>query len=76
MIARVKNFPISARTLRVRSHAAYAISPEKSTYGQILHSSSLIGVSSVLNIAFGIIGTKAVAVLLGPAGFGLMAIYS
>ncbi len=48
---------------------------EKHTYGQILKSLVLIGGSSVLNIGIGIIRTKAMAVLLGPAGFGLMGIY-
>src|SRR5262245_23807626 len=48
---------------------------EKHTYGQILKSSVLIGGSSVLNIGIGIVRTKAMAVLLGPAGFGLMGLY-
>jgi antigen flippase len=45
------------------------------SYGQILKSSALIGGSSVLYIAIGIVRTKAMAVLLGPAGFGLFGIY-
>jgi PST family polysaccharide transporter len=49
--------------------------PEKNSYGQILKSSALIGGSSMLNIAIGMVRTKAMAVLLGPAGFGLMSIY-
>ena len=53
-----------------------AITPEKRTYSQIFRTSALIGTSSVLNIAIGIVGTKAMAVLLGPAGFGLMALYN
>ncbi|MCP2499950.1 MAG: O-antigen translocase [Deltaproteobacteria bacterium] len=48
---------------------------EKHTYGQILKSSALIGGSSAVTILFGIIRTKAMAVLLGPAGFGLMSVY-
>ena len=48
---------------------------EKHTYGQILKSSVLIGGSTVLNIGIGIVRTKAMAVLLGPAGFGLMGLY-
>src|SRR5262249_33058120 len=48
---------------------------EKHTYGQILKSSVLIGGSSLLNIGIGIVRTKAMAVLLGPAGFGLMGLY-
>ncbi len=49
---------------------------DKESYDQILKSSALIGGSSAINIAIGIIRTKAMAVLLGPAGFGLMGIYS
>jgi PST family polysaccharide transporter len=48
---------------------------ENHTYGQILKSSALIGGSSVINIAIGIVRTKAMAMLLGPAGFGLMGVY-
>jgi len=48
---------------------------EKQTYGQILKSSALIGGSSVLNVAIGIIRIKAMAVLLGPAGIGLLGVY-
>jgi enterobacterial common antigen flippase len=50
-------------------------STEKHSYGQILKSSALIGGSSVMNIAVSMVRTKAMAVLLGPAGFGLMSIY-
>ena len=46
------------------------------TYGQILKSSALIGGSSAFNIALGIARTKAWALLLGPAGLGIMGIYS
>ncbi len=45
------------------------------SYGQILKSSAIIGGSSVLVVAIGIARTKAMALLLGPAGFGLMAMY-
>jgi antigen flippase len=45
------------------------------SYGQILKSSALIGGSQVVNIAIGIIRTKAMAILLGPAGFGLFGLY-
>lgn len=51
------------------------VTPEKHTYGQILKSSALVGGSSVLNIAIGIVRTKAMAMLLGPAGFGLAGLY-
>jgi O-antigen/teichoic acid export membrane protein len=48
----------------------------KHTYGQILKSSVLIGGSSAINMAIGIVRTKAMALMLGPAGFGLMALFS
>jgi enterobacterial common antigen flippase len=47
----------------------------KHTYGQILKSSALIAGSSVANIAIGIVRTKAMAMLLGPAGVGLLGLY-
>lgn len=49
---------------------------EEHSYGQILKSSAWIGGSSVIAIGIGIIRTKALAVMLGPAGFGLMGLYS
>lgn len=48
---------------------------KRHTYGQILKSSALIGSSSVMNIAIGIVRTKAMAMLLGPSGVGLMGLY-
>lgn len=48
---------------------------KKHTYGQILKSSAMIGGSSLINIAIGIIRTKAMAMLLGPSGVGLMGLY-
>jgi enterobacterial common antigen flippase len=46
------------------------------SYRQILKSSALIGGSSAINIVIGILRTKAMAILLGPAGFGLSGLYS
>jgi antigen flippase len=46
------------------------------TYGEIVKSSILIGGSSACNIAIGLLRTKALALLLGPAGFGLMGLYA
>lgn len=51
------------------------VTAEKHTYGQILKSSALVGGSSGLNIVIGIVRTKAMAMLLGPAGFGLAGVY-
>ncbi len=45
------------------------------TYGQILKSSTLIGGASILNIGLRIIRTKAMALILGPAGVGLLGLY-
>src|SRR5262245_2474649 len=49
---------------------------EKNSYGQILKSSALIGGSSLMNVGIGIVRNKAMALLLGPAGFGLTGIYT
>ena len=45
------------------------------TYGQILKSSALIGGSSMVNVCFRIVRTKAMALILGPTGFGLLGLY-
>jgi PST family polysaccharide transporter len=50
-------------------------SHEKHSYGQILKSSALVGGASATNIVIGIVRTKAMAILLGPAGFGLFGVY-
>ena len=47
----------------------------KSSYSQILKSSAVIGGSSVFNIAIGIVRTKLMALILGPAGVGLLGLY-
>lgn len=57
-----------------RSLPAPLPAAEKHTYGEILRSSALIGGSSVMTIAIGIVRTKAMAVMLGPAGVGLLGI--
>jgi antigen flippase len=60
------------------SNATLAPQPEqaeRNTYGQILKASALIGGSQALNIAIGIVRTKAMAMLLGPSGFGLFGLY-
>ena len=49
---------------------------EKGSYGQILKSSALVGGSSLLNVVIGMVRTKVLAVLLGPAGFGLFGVYN
>jgi PST family polysaccharide transporter len=58
------------------SAAVKPVTAEKHTYAQILKSTALIGGSSAINIAFGIIRTKAMALFLGPAGVGIMGLYN
>ena len=55
---------------------AEGVTSEGHTYDEILKSSVLIGGSSVISTVIAIIRTKALALLLGPAGFGLISIYS
>jgi O-antigen/teichoic acid export membrane protein len=47
----------------------------KDSYRRILHSSSVIGMASILNILFGILRMKAVAVMFGPGGVGLVGLF-
>lgn len=49
---------------------------EGNSYRQILRSSSIIGGASVINIIVGLLRTKAAAVLLGPAGIGLIGLFN
>jgi PST family polysaccharide transporter len=69
------NTQVSAALLQSLPQAEKAAAAEKHTYGQILKSSALIGGSSVMNIAFGIVRTKAMALMLGPLGVGFLGIY-
>lgn len=48
---------------------------ESSTYKQILKSSSIVGGAQVITLIMGLIRTKAIAVLIGPTGVGLIGIY-
>lgn len=48
----------------------------KSSYREILRSSTLIGGSTLVGVVIGIVRTKTMAVLLGPEGFGLMGIFT
>jgi len=52
------------------------MSVETHSVRQILRASAVIGGSSLFNVAVGILRNKAMAILLGPAGFGLMAVYA
>jgi O-antigen/teichoic acid export membrane protein len=46
-----------------------------SSYRQILRSTSIIGGASVINILISLLRTKVAAVLLGPAGIGLIGLF-
>lgn len=46
------------------------------SYRRILKTSSIIGGASVISILIGLVRTKVLAVLLGPAGIGLVGLYS
>jgi antigen flippase len=54
---------------------AQVIEPEKHTYSQILKSSALIGGATAANLLVRIVRTKAMAMLIGPAGVGLLGVY-
>lgn len=75
MSSTVYSEPISAPVKPLLPQARPEPAAGKHTYGQILKSSALVGGSSVLNIAIGIVRTKAMALLLGPLGFGLVGLY-
>lgn len=47
----------------------------KHSYGHILKSSALIGASSLLDIGLRVVRVKVTALLLGPAGVGLMGLF-
>jgi PST family polysaccharide transporter len=58
------------------SSASEGVTPAaKHSYGQILRSSATIGGASAVNVAIGIVRTKAMALLLGPSGIGLLGLY-
>jgi len=56
--------------------AAPLAKERKSSYAEILKSSVLIGGSTAINLLISLVRTKLTAVVLGPAGFGLMGVYS
>jgi len=47
----------------------------QNSYGQILGSSSIIGGSNAITYVIGLVRIKIVAILLGPAGIGLIGLY-
>ena len=52
------------------------MSDKVASYRNILKSSSIIGGASFISIAIGVVRTKVLAVLLGPAGLGLASLYT
>ena len=52
------------------------MSEDGKSYRQILRSTSIIGGATVINILIGLVRVKMVAVLLGPAGVGLIGLFS
>ena len=67
----------TAVAVPVVAHTAAVAGPvaRQQSYGQILKSSAIVGGSSVVNIAVSIVRAKAMALLLGPAGVGLVGLY-
>lgn len=49
--------------------------PDRPSYTQILRSTAVIGASSGLTLVIAVVRTKAIALLIGPAGIGLMGMY-
>ena len=67
--------PFSGPTAETLVPVDQAVTAQKGTHAQILKSSALVGGSQVANIAIGIVRTKAMALLLGPAGYGLFGLF-
>lgn len=49
---------------------------DKSSYGQILKATTLIGGTQIINTLLGIVRVKILAVLLGPSGVGIISLYN
>lgn len=52
------------------------MSEEKRAYGQILRGSSVLGGALALNYVIGLVRVKVVALLIGPAGVGVLGAYA
>ncbi len=50
--------------------------PDNKSYSQIIKSTTVIGGSSIINVIFSILRNKAMALLLGPEGIGVLALYT
>ncbi len=49
---------------------------KSNSYGQIMRSSAVMGGAQAINYLIGLLRNKAVAVLLGPAGLGMVGLYT
>jgi len=67
---------LSVETPQAIAQAAPISAAGSSTYGEILQSSALIGAASALTVVIGVVRVKAMAILLGPAGIGLLGLYN
>jgi antigen flippase len=65
----------AAATVNLAPDPTPSIAARSHSYGQILKSSAIIGGSSVVNIAASVVRAKTMALLLGPAGVGLLGLY-
>ncbi len=52
------------------------MSEKKHSYGQILRSSSIVGGAQAINYVIGLVRVKVVALLIGPAGVGVLGAYT
>lgn len=61
---------------QVKNEEIITPSKNKNSYGQILKSSAIIGGATVITVLIGMVRTKFMAILLDPAGFGMMGLYT
>ena len=73
---RVLSPGVTASAVVQPSVASMASARPSNTYAEILKSTALIGGSAALGVLLGIVRTKALALMLGPAGFGLMGVFT
>lgn len=69
------NQPVACALGPGQAPSAPASPASRNTYGQILKSSALIGGSSIVRIGLGFVRNKALTMILGPEGYGLLGIY-
>jgi enterobacterial common antigen flippase len=68
--------PNSTATSTAAAAATATATTAQSSYHDILKSSALMGGSAAINVLIGMVRTKAMAALLGPAGFGLLGAFT